>query len=180
MQIHAPPTPKHTPLPRPRPRPRRCLPRRPRPRRWRPPRRRRASAGVEASVFTAAASVVTPTAVPTVVPTALMHQNSAMAMAATICAKRLVRCVIPRTQGRCVHNVLPRRGFRPAQSCPDPITARTQTSRDSMTLGRLLGKLARRCLQRRRPRLRTKRVTSDPGGDYAAHRDNGYGRIESD
>jgi hypothetical protein len=36
--------------------------------------------------LTAVAKVVTPTAVPTVVPTALMHQNSAIATAATIWA----------------------------------------------------------------------------------------------
>jgi hypothetical protein len=36
--------------------------------------------------LTAVAKVVTPTVVPTVVPTALMHQNSAIATAATVWA----------------------------------------------------------------------------------------------
>jgi len=62
--------------------------RRPRPR-PRPRRRRRASAGVLAATFTAVAKLVTPTAVPTVVPTALMHQNKAIATAATAFARNL-------------------------------------------------------------------------------------------
>jgi len=61
--------------------------RRRRPRRRRP--RRPASAGVLAATFTAVAKLVTPTAVPTVVPTALMHQNKAMATAATAFASNL-------------------------------------------------------------------------------------------
>jgi hypothetical protein len=40
----------------------------------------------------AVASVVTPTVVPTVVPTALMHQNKAIDIAATVWAKRRVKC----------------------------------------------------------------------------------------
>jgi hypothetical protein len=42
---------------------------------------RPASAGV---LVAAVANVVTPTVVPTVVPTALMHQNNAIATAATV------------------------------------------------------------------------------------------------
>jgi len=45
----------------------------------------------------AVARVVTPTAVPMVVPTALMHQNTAMAAAATVWANRLGRRFIPLT-----------------------------------------------------------------------------------
>jgi len=40
-------------------------------------------------MFTAVAKPVTPTVVPTVVPTALMHQNTAIAAAATILASTL-------------------------------------------------------------------------------------------
>jgi hypothetical protein len=36
------------------------------------------------AAVTAVAKVVTPTVVPTVVPTALMHQNTAIAIAATV------------------------------------------------------------------------------------------------
>jgi hypothetical protein len=36
------------------------------------------------AAVTAVARVVTPTVVPTVVPTALMHQNTAIAIAATV------------------------------------------------------------------------------------------------
>jgi hypothetical protein len=39
------------------------------------------------TALTAVASVVTPTVVPMVVPTALMHQNTAIATAATVCAR---------------------------------------------------------------------------------------------
>jgi hypothetical protein len=41
------------------------------------------------AALTAVANVVTPTVVPTVVPTALMHQNTAIAIAATACANSL-------------------------------------------------------------------------------------------
>ena len=41
------------------------------------------------AAVTAVARVVTPTVVPTVVPTALMHQNTAIAMAATALASSL-------------------------------------------------------------------------------------------
>jgi hypothetical protein len=41
------------------------------------------------AAVTAVAKVVTPTVVPTVVPTALMHQNTAIAIAATACASSL-------------------------------------------------------------------------------------------
>jgi hypothetical protein len=41
------------------------------------------------ATFTAVAKVVTPTVVPTVVPTALMHQNKAIAAAATTLASSL-------------------------------------------------------------------------------------------
>ena len=41
------------------------------------------------AAVTAVAKVVTPTVVPTVVPMALMHQNTAIAIAATACASSL-------------------------------------------------------------------------------------------
>jgi hypothetical protein len=41
------------------------------------------------AAVTAVAKVVTPTVVPTVVPTALIHQNTAIAAAATTLASRL-------------------------------------------------------------------------------------------
>ena len=47
---------------------------------------RRASAGVAVTALTAVAKVVTPSVVATVVPTALKHQNSAIATAATVWA----------------------------------------------------------------------------------------------
>jgi hypothetical protein len=42
------------------------------------------------AAVTAVASAVTPTVVPTVVPTALMHQNTAMAAAATALANSIL------------------------------------------------------------------------------------------
>ena len=60
--------------------------RRPRPR-YLPPRYLRpASAGVTVAPVIAVARVVTPRVVPIVVPTALMHQNTAIATAATVWA----------------------------------------------------------------------------------------------
>jgi hypothetical protein len=49
------------------------------------------------TAFTAVAKVVTPSVVATVTPTALKHQNSAIATAATVCANSLGKRFIQRT-----------------------------------------------------------------------------------
>ena len=91
MQTHSLPIPKHVP-----PRPLRRRPLRRRPLRRRP--LRRASAGVAVTALTAVAKAVTPTVVPIVVPTALMHQNSTITMAAMVWANSFrannSRCII--------------------------------------------------------------------------------------
>jgi hypothetical protein len=76
----------------------------------------------------------------------------------------------PETVDYAAKGFLVRRGFRSHQSCLDLIPARTQTSRDSMTLGRLHGKKGRSCLQRPRrcPEARFPDLEASQTADFRA------------